>query len=109
MRPPSQKNWKIFLICIIVIVLITGIAVYNLPREEYITMEELREDSVKQDGGGGFFIHYNSGDTLKVKDIILDMETTSPSSNQTYIWFQSSGKDGYGSALVFYGTLILAH
>ncbi len=102
------RKGKILAFAIILIILISGICVYNIyniPREQYITMAELMEDFVKYDSGGGFFRSYDDGDTVKIKDIILYIETTSPSSNQTYIWFDSTGKDGYSSALVFEGNL----
>jgi|GEM_PF-3324594 len=102
------RKGKIFAFAIILIILISGISVYNIyntPKEQYITMAELMEDFIKYDNGGGFFRSYDDGDTVKIKDTILYIETTSPSSNQTYIWFESTGKSGYGSALVFEGNL----
>lgn len=94
---------KIGLICIIII-FVCGIVYYGLGKQG-ITMNDLKDDFVELDGGGGYFLSYDHGDTVIIKDTILDIEAPPPSGNQTYIWFESTGKDGYGWAMVFYENL----
>ena len=100
----ASKKKPIWII-VIIIMIVTSIIItsyFVVIKTNYISMNELKQDFIIYDEGGGYSVSYEDGDIVKIKDTIIDIELAQPSENQTYVWFESIENKEIGWALVFY-------